>query len=126
MSSNNTKKQSATQQDTASQKEETMPSPAHYEASGSLTSDTQTQSIAYLFGLLPSQDSQQFEHRCNENPSCSEVLEDTRGFQDMLNYWTDVPAPAGLVDRTLSLIQKQAEDENAGRQHAEGIAGPSA
>ncbi len=126
MSQQNNKTQSTTQQASTSEKDRAMTSTAHYEGSGSTTSDTETQAIAYLFGLLPTQDSQEFEHRCQENPSCHSVVEDTRGFQDMLNYWTDVPAPSGLGDRTLARIQKQIEDDKAGRQHAEEMAGPSA
>ncbi len=101
-----------------------MPSPQFAEGSANVTHDPQPQAMAYLFGLLPSQDSKQFEKQIEDDSSCRSTLEETRGFQDVLSYWNDVPAPSGLSDRTLSFIQKQTQEEHVGT--AAGDAGPSA
>ncbi len=96
------------------QQEETMPSPQFAEGSTDVSQDTQAQAMAYLFGLLPSQDSLQFERQIEEQASCRDTLQEAQSFQEILSYWSNSPAPSGLSDRTLSLIQKQTEKEHVG------------
>ena len=117
--SNNKKTDQAPNTDSKQGNQDT---PTFGEGSANMTHDTQTQAMAYLFGLLPSQDSQQFERQIEEDASCKGVLDEARGFQDILSYWTDVPAPSSLSDRTLSFIQEQVEEEKVGTA---GGSGPS-
>lgn len=74
------------------------------------STDTRTQALAYLFQLLPPQESQQFDHRCQEQSDCQEELEHVRLFQTRLQEWSDVPAPTGLAEKTLLLIQKTQKE----------------
>lgn len=66
---------------------------------------------AYLYGLLSPEESTILEQRVEENPSFSEALQDARRERALFDYWTDVPPPSNLLEKTLLRIQ-QVQDES--------------
>jgi len=67
---------------------------------------------AYVFGLLPPDIMGQFEQELQQSQSSRDYLEEAKGFQEILGYWSDVPAPVGLAEKTLNAIQKEIAKEN--------------
>lgn len=74
--------------------------------------DPHTQTLAYLFGLLPAQESQQFEHLSLEQSDYRNELEDVRCMQAQFKEWQDVPAPTDLAEKTWAFIQKAQKELN--------------
>lgn len=111
--SNNKKNDQAPETNNKKESQETsMEFTSFIDSTDQTSLDVQAQSLAYQFGLLPSEDAKQFEKQLTTNNSYRGSLEEAHNFQDLLNCWSNLkPPPEDLSERTLSFIQEKIKQE---------------
>lgn len=70
---------------------------------------SQEQMTDFIYGLLSQEESILLEQRVSESDSYREALEASRETKALFACWEDVPAPEGLADRALAMIQASSD-----------------
>ena len=77
------------------------------------TSNLSKEAHSYVYGLLPSKTMEEFERQMEQSQAVQDSFEDAKQFQKSLSYWSEVPAPSELAERTFAAIQKKIASDTA-------------